>query len=77
MREIIELNRQILAELPESITEDMLPMIDSDDGPELWPEASPALMQAARVVHAELRKHIPRGFRIQCLSWTTGAELNP
>jgi hypothetical protein len=62
MREIIELNRQILAELPDKIREDALPEIDRADGPQLWPEASLAVKQAAEAVHAELNRCIPEDF---------------
>ena len=62
MKEIIELNRQILAELPKPVREDLLPSISREAGAELWPEASLAVKQTAEAVHAELNRFIPEDF---------------
>ena len=62
MREIVELNRQILAELPDASQGEVLPLIERKTGPELWPEASPEVKQAAEAVHAELNRYIPEDF---------------
>jgi hypothetical protein len=62
MREIIELNRQILAELPENFQEGAPAVICRETGPKLWPDASPAVKEAAEAVHVELNRHVPEDF---------------
>jgi len=62
MREIIVLNRQILAELPETTERDIRPIIDRLDGLELWPQASDSVTQAAEAVRTELNRYIPEDF---------------
>ena len=59
MRELIELNLNVLLELPVSIREDDLPQIHRDTGPELWPGASMMIRLRAEAVWNELLEYIP------------------
>lgn len=61
MKELIEFNRQILAECPPEFSEEYI-AIDSDMGVSLWPGASEVLWTRAEALRSELDLHMPEYF---------------